>query len=662
MAHENAVDSFIELLRQSDLVSNDRLPALIAESSGIGTEPDDVQRFAESLVKREILTSWQAEMLLQGKHRGFHLGPYRILRPLGQGGMSKVFLAEHEVMRRACAIKVLPSKYEEDPDLLNRFQLEARAIAALDHPNIVRAYDFNKDVRYGKVMHYLVMEYVDGPDLRRMVDKQGPLDYRKAADFIAQAAEGLAHAHAAGFVHRDIKPANLLVDPNGVLKVLDLGLARFNVEAEGIKNSEGNQSAVGTADYIAPEQVVDSRNVDGRADLYSLGHTFYFLLTGRRPFIKPTIMELLMAHRTEEPEPISQSRPDVPMELEAIIAKMTAKSPHQRFQSAKETAERLRQWLKDSGSGRGFSRISALMAEAMRAKKLAGQETTRMQSNSGQDTELELASLVEEPTGTAAPVETEVNSKSSNGGALEAKDKPLMPGAVKGPSSSGAMKSLSGVKAGDSKTKLSAAKTDAAADEAPLPTIPSDLLSADLPAETALVEVPSEPSPSEGGVSGPIPVLPPWKAPEPSGGLLASPWFWGIAAAVVVVVVISLLFIPFGVSLKPEESAMASSRPAVEASNPQPAMPSDAVPEEEAGKQPVDATKAPPPNADAAGQPPKESKTPIEPKQTVETPPAKGSDAPKTPEQGGAKLTANGEAHKTTDEAVGPDAMDPTRP
>ena len=190
------------------------------------------------MVKREILTAWQADMLLQGKHRGFRLGPYRILRPLGQGGMSKVFLAEHEMMHRRCAIKVLPSKYQEDADLLNRFHLEARAIAALDHPNIVRAYDFNKDVRYGKEIHYLVMEYVEGPDLRRMVEEQGPLDYRKAADFICQAAEGLAHAHAAGFVHRDIKPANLLVDPHGVLKILDLGLATFTFEAEQTLNPD----------------------------------------------------------------------------------------------------------------------------------------------------------------------------------------------------------------------------------------------------------------------------------------------------------------------------------------------------------------------------------------------------------------------------------------
>ena len=156
--------------------------------------------------------------------------------------MSQVYLAEHVMMRRRCAIKVLPTKYQEDPDLLSRFHLEARAIAALDHPHIVRAYDFNKDVRSGKEIHYLVMEYVEGQDLRRMVEEQGPLDYRKAADFIRQAAEGLTHAHAAGFVHRDIKPANLLVDPNGVLKILDLGLARSHSREKRLGNRRRGNS------------------------------------------------------------------------------------------------------------------------------------------------------------------------------------------------------------------------------------------------------------------------------------------------------------------------------------------------------------------------------------------------------------------------------------
>ena len=245
------------------------------------------------------------------------------------------------------------------------------------------------------------MEYVEGQDLRRMVDQQGPLDYRKAADFIAQAADGLAHAHAAGFVHRDIKPANLMVDNNGVLKILDLGLARFTFEGENPwETSEGEPSAVGTADYVAPEQVADSRNADGRADIYSLGLTFYFLLTGRRPFPKATLVEVLMAHRTEQPEPISELRPDVPFDLIDIIDRMIAKAPIQRFQTAREVADAIHNWLSESPSSREYSRISALMAAAMRAKQPSPSDAGPA-TPAAEAAELELAALDDEPRGPA---------------------------------------------------------------------------------------------------------------------------------------------------------------------------------------------------------------------------------------------------------------------
>lgn len=436
MSSEISVDSFLKLLRQSGLLSDEPMLALTAECKSPQVQQDGAHKLAEELIRRNVLTQWQADMLLQGKHRGFRLGVHRILRPLGHGGMSKVFLAEHEVMRRRCAIKVLPSKYQDDPDLLGRFHLEARAIAALDHPHIVRAYDFNKDVRYGKEIHYLVMEYVEGQDLRRMVEEQGPLDYRKAADLIRQAAEGLAHAHELGFVHRDIKPANLLVDPNGVLKILDLGLARFTFEGEQPwQTPEGEQSAVGTADYVAPEQVMDSRNVDGRADIYSLGHTFYFLLTGRRPFPKATLVELLKAHQSEKPEPIQKLRPDVPLELSDIFDRMTAKKPPQRFQSAQEVADTLKSWLRNSSSSGEFSRISALMAAAMRAKQPAAGDTPT-QSNRATQEDLELALVEDEPvsnagesrhaaTPPAAAREPEVATKTPP--TLDQEKKPLRP-------------------------------------------------------------------------------------------------------------------------------------------------------------------------------------------------------------------------------------------
>jgi serine/threonine-protein kinase len=518
MADEIAVDSFLNLLSQSELISDDQLLALMAEFRGDGMRPKNSRDLANELVRREILTAWQADMLLQKKNRGFRLGQYRILKPLGQGGMSKVFLAEHETMRRLSAIKILPSKYEGDADLLNRFRLEAIAVARLDHPNIVRAWDFNKDVRYGKEIHYLAMEYVDGLDLRRMVEEYGPLDYRTAADCIAQAAEGLAHAHSAGFVHRDIKPANLLVDSHGVLKVLDLGLALFTLDA-----AEGSQSAVGTADYAAPEQVMDSQNVDCRADIYGLGFTFYFLLTGRRPFPKSTVMEILTAHQTEKAEPVSKFRPDVPRELEAIIDKMTAKLPLQRYQTAKDVAEKLRAWLRESESGRtSYSRISALMAEAARAKQSSVDGTAPAASKATDRKDFEFATLNDEPSASSSSVAAKSSAsavkKAGLAATVEAKD----------PNRQTVARKLTAPVAKRPTTKLAKSPSGRL--------LPDDLISA-LPLPEAL-------SPA----SGSLPHMGLRQAQPESAlkRLLKSPWCWvglggavGLALLVVLVVALS---------------------------------------------------------------------------------------------------------------------------
>jgi len=403
MAAEKECESFLEVLRLSGVVPNDKVQALLTELSDQGKTPENVRGLADEFVRREVLTEWQAEMLLRGKHRGFHLGPYVILRPLGHGNMGSVLLAHHEMMHRRCAIKILPNKYREDPDLLNRFQLEARAVAALDHPNIVRAYDFNKDVRDGSEVYYLVMEYVEGQDLQRMVEENGALETQKAADLIRQAALGLAHAHEAGFVHRDVKPANLLVDAKGTLKILDLGLAKFAFEVENA--SHAGTLVIGTPDYMAPEQTVDSAELDSRADIYSLGHTFYFLLVGHRPFPRGTVPELLMAHCREQPEPINDTRPDVSFDLVAIIDKMTAKSPAQRYQTAKEVAESLQTWLHNAASGRSYSRMAALRSAAMQSKQRSSREASRANSQTAAtpEPELELVPLDDQPTRTSEP-------------------------------------------------------------------------------------------------------------------------------------------------------------------------------------------------------------------------------------------------------------------
>ena len=227
-------------------------------------------------------------------------------------------------------IKVLPSKCQDDEDLLIRFHVAARAAVGLFHLNIALIYDVDKDLEHG--IHYLVREYVCGSDLQSMVEKKGPFDYRMAADLIAQAAGGLAYAHAAGILHLDVSPSQLVADHRGVLKILDFGLSVLTT---------------GVTDYLAPEQVVGSGRLDGRADIYGLGHTFYFLLTGHRPFPKPTLPEVLMAHQTEERAPVGRFRVDVPQTLVEIIKRMTAEKPIHRYQTAKEVAMRLRSWLNE---------------------------------------------------------------------------------------------------------------------------------------------------------------------------------------------------------------------------------------------------------------------------------------------------------------------------
>ena len=344
MALKFTVESFLNLVRQSRLVDADRLEQLVATLPAGG----DSQSVADALVAAEALTEWQADKLLKGKHKGFFLGKYRLQSLLGKGGMSSVYLAEHVLMRRRCAIKVLPHKKVNDTSYLERFHREAQAVASLDHPNIVRAYDVDREVDGTTEIHFLVMEYVEGHSLQDLIVDDGPRSYRDTADFIRQSAHGLSHAHEAGLVHRDIKPANLLVDLEGVVKILDLGLARFFEETdENPITLRHDEKVLGTADYLAPEQALDSHQVDARADIYSLGCTMYFLLTGRPPFNEGTLAQRLMWHQTKSPPEISETRADVPERLAEIVSTMMAKDADNRFQTARDVAEHLTAWIGD---------------------------------------------------------------------------------------------------------------------------------------------------------------------------------------------------------------------------------------------------------------------------------------------------------------------------
>jgi len=344
--------SFLDLVRRSQLIEEDQLERFLGKlrTENDGVLPEKQEDLAKEFVEAGLLTDWQAEKLLAGKHRGFILGKYKLLRMLGKGGMSSVYLAEHIMMRARRAIKVLPKNRVQDSTYLERFRIEARAAAKLDDPNIIRTYDIDQDGD----QHYLVMEYVEGKDLHQLVKENGPLDYLTAADYIAQAARGLSHAHEMGLVHRDIKPANCLVDKNKVVKLLDLGLARL-IDDESSLTIENNENVLGTADYLAPEQALNSHKADSRSDIYSLGCTFYYLLTGHPPFPEGSISERLLKHQVEQVPSILKDRPDAPPTLIHICETMMAKKPDERYQGAADVAERLAEWLADRGREVGDS-------------------------------------------------------------------------------------------------------------------------------------------------------------------------------------------------------------------------------------------------------------------------------------------------------------------
>jgi len=361
------VDKFLDLVRRSGLVEKDQLNRVLLKlKKQAGGKPiNDTEFVANKLADAGLLTRWQCEKLMEGRHRGFFLGKYKLLEHLGSGGMSNVYLAEHVLMRRRVAIKVLPKNRVEDTSYLARFHREAQAAAALDHGNIVRAYDVDND---GDV-HYLVMEYIEGRDLQTIVKREGPMGYATAAEYIRQAAEGLAHAHDAGLIHRDVKPANLLVDRKNVVKVLDLGLARFTEEDHASLTLAYDENVLGTADYLAPEQALDSHGVDARADIYGLGCTLYCLLTGHPPFPDGTLPQRLMMHQKEPPPSICDDRPDVPKDLVEICMRMMAKTPKQRYQTTHEVAAAMADWLTvhghsadSGGSGSSSGRLAAAVA------------------------------------------------------------------------------------------------------------------------------------------------------------------------------------------------------------------------------------------------------------------------------------------------------------
>jgi serine/threonine protein kinase/peroxiredoxin len=333
--------SFLVSLRKSSLVETSKLDEVLSQFSG---STDDSQALSEFLVKKELLTEFQAKALLNGRHKGLRIGPYNILSKLGQGGMGIVYLAEHQKMHRKVALKVLPEDRIKDKLALERFYREARSVAELDHPNIVKAHDVNED----QGIHYLVMEYINGATLLRYVEKKGVMQWKMALNIMVQVCKGLQHAHEKGLVHRDIKPANLLIDKSGVVKILDLGLARSlekkndNLTAD-LSNGKDIQ---GSIDYVSPEQAF-GKQVDIRGDLYSLGATIYTVITGK-PIVDGSPASKLLQHQMNMPKPLHLVNKEIPEAFATIIQTMLEKQPEDRYRTPADVINACKQFFTSS--------------------------------------------------------------------------------------------------------------------------------------------------------------------------------------------------------------------------------------------------------------------------------------------------------------------------
>ena len=329
---------FLKDLQASGLVDERTLAEIAEWPAAAG---DDPRTLARELVDKGVLTPFQATHLLAGRAQGFFIGPYTITDRIGAGGMGQVYKAVHRRMERTVALKVLPKARRTDPQAQARFMREVRASAQLQHANIVTAYDVGEE---GSVT-YLAMEYVEGTGLDQQIKTQGRLDPQQAARIAEQVALALEHARQHGIVHRDIKPANILINRQGTVKVLDMGLARFEQTGPDVDESTAltrDGVVMGTLDYLAPEQAMDSHTVDTRADIYSLGCTLYHMLTGRVPFPARTAAEKLMKHQMSDPEPVGEQAPDMPAGLDAVVAKMMAKRPEDRYPTPADVADALR--------------------------------------------------------------------------------------------------------------------------------------------------------------------------------------------------------------------------------------------------------------------------------------------------------------------------------
>ncbi|HEV3138457.1 MAG TPA: bifunctional serine/threonine-protein kinase/formylglycine-generating enzyme family protein, partial [Pirellulales bacterium] len=329
-------EELLKSLVDADILPADDVRALHDELLGAGGPPKNSWEMISAVVRAGQLTHFQALQIFAGRAKTLVLGDYLLVDIIGSGGMGQVYKARHRRMKRIVALKVLPGAALQDTQAVKRFQHEAEAAAKLLHPNIVTAFDAGE----ANGQHYLVMEYVEGRDLSAIVGQEGPLPPDKALNYVTQTAQGLAFAHSRGVVHRDIKPANLLVDAHGTVKILDMGLARLDDPTRGDGLTQSGEM-MGTVDYMAPEQAIDARHADARADIYSLGCTLYGLLTAEPMYAGESLVQVCLAHR-ERPIPNLRAKcPRVSRQLEDVFRRMVAKRAEDRYPTMAEVVSAL---------------------------------------------------------------------------------------------------------------------------------------------------------------------------------------------------------------------------------------------------------------------------------------------------------------------------------